>query len=96
LLGIEFDVDLDKNEKIKYTNKISKLKSWIKMWKRRYLTPLGKITVIKSLLLPMFNHFFISLPNPDCDIIKQISSLFYDFLWEGPAKIKQSIIVRED
>ena len=95
LLGVNFDVDLDKVIDINYSGKITQLKRIIQIWKRRYLTPLGKISVIKSLLLPLFNHLFISLPNPNSGIIKQINSLLYEFLWEGPAKIKNSIVVKE-
>ena len=65
------------------------------MWRRRFLTPLGKITVIKSLLLPKITHLLISLPNPDTEVLNIISSIFYDFLWTGRAKTKQSVIVKQ-
>ena len=48
---------------------------------------MGKIEVIKTLLLPISNHLFVSIPNPN-DII-------YDFSWEGPAKIKQTVLVKQ-
>ena len=63
------------------------------MWRRRFLTPLGKITVIKSLLLPKITHLLIALPNPDTETLNIISGIFYDFLWN--AKIKQSVIVKQ-
>ena len=65
------------------------------MWRRRFLTPLGKITVIKSLLLPKITHLLIALPNPDTETLNCISGIFYDFLWNGRAKIKQSVIVKQ-
>ena len=80
---------------INYMDKIAQIKNSIKMWRRRFLTPLGKITVIKSLLLPKITHLLISLPNPDTEILNIISSIFYDFLWTGRAKIKQSVIVKQ-
>ena len=95
LLGITFDVDLDKMIGINYMDKIAQIQNSIKMWRRRFLTPLGKITVIKSLLLPKITHLLISLPNPDTEILNIISSIFYDFLWTGRAKIKQSVIVKQ-
>ena len=76
-------------------DKIAQIKNSIKMWRRRFLTPLGKITVIKSLLLPKITHLLIYLPNPDTEILNIISSIFYDFLWTGRAKIKQSVIVKQ-
>ena len=69
-----------------------KIKSLIKLWKRRYLTPLGKITVIKTLLLQILNHLFISIPNPNDRILNELNTMFYDILWEGPAKIKQTVV----
>ena len=78
-----------------FNEKIQKIRSLIKQWKRRYLTPLGKITVIKSLLLPILNNLFISIPNPTDQILKELNNIFFEYLWEGPAKIKQSIAVRQ-
>ena len=62
---------------------------------RRYLTPIGKITVVKTLLIPILNHLFMSLPNPPPSTIKSINNLFYSFIWNGPSKIKQSVLVKE-
>ena len=59
------------------------------------MTPLGKITVIKSLLISRLNHLFISLPNPNENIISNINNIFFNFLWEGPARIKKTIIVKQ-
>ena len=95
LLGITFDVDLNKIKEINYTDKILKITNTIKLWKRRYLTPLGKITVIKTLLLPILNNLFLSLPNPSEQTIKQINNLFFDFLWQGPSKIKYDVVIKQ-
>ena len=95
LLGLNFHVDLDKMNDLNYKEKISKIENIIKIWKRRYLTPLGKITVIKSLLVSRLNHLFISLPNPNENIILSLNNMFFNFLWEGPAKIKSTIIVKQ-
>lgn len=50
LLGIHFDVDLTKILKMNYDKKLVKIKNTIKYWEKRIITPLGKITLIKSLL----------------------------------------------
>ena len=44
--------------------RVLQIKQEIAQWNRRNLTPLGKITVIKSLLLSKLVHLFTSLPNP--------------------------------
>ena len=76
LLGINFHIELDQMEKINFKEKIQKIRLLIKLWNRRYLTPLGKITVIKTLLLPILNHLFISIPNPSEHIIKELNNIF--------------------
>lgn len=95
LLGIEFSVNLHEIPRLNYDKKLIKLKSLIKIWKRRSLTPIGKIHIIKSLLISQFNHLFISLPNPDDKFVKKLNSLIYDFLWNGkPDKIKMEVIIK--
>jgi hypothetical protein len=51
-LGIDFDVDLSKMIKINFEKKIIEIKSLLKQWSKRQLTPIGRITVIKTCLLP--------------------------------------------
>ena len=80
LYGIFFHINLDEIQRIDFTDKKQNIKSIIQLWKRRYLTPLGKITVIKTLLLPILNHLFISIPNPNDQIIKEINDVLFEFL----------------
>lgn len=77
---------------LNYKEKISSLEQSVKFWSRRSLTPIGRCTVIKCLLLPIFNHLFISLPDPDDKMLKSISDILYNFLWHGPAKVKKSVV----
>ena len=65
---------------LNFSDKLSKIKTKINYWHRRNFTPLGKITVIKSLLLSSLNYLFISLPNPDDKILKEINELFHNFI----------------
>ena len=39
---------------------IIKTRELLGKWKKRLLTPLGKITILQSLTLPKFNHLFMS------------------------------------
>ena len=41
----------------------------------------------------MLNHLFISIPNPDEQTIKELNNIFFEFLWDGPAKIKQNVVI---
>ena len=58
------------------------------------LTPIGKITVVKSILLHLFTHCFTSLPSPNSNFLKTLKDLLYNFIWDGKAKIKQTIIIK--
>ena len=64
LLGLHYSVDIEKIPEINYINAINKVCKLINLWNNRSLTPLGKVTVIKTLLLPQFNHLFTSLLTP--------------------------------
>ena len=94
-LGIQFDTDLSKMIEINYKDKLDKIKIKIKNWQSRQLTPIGKITVIKTLLIPMLNHLFISLPNPPVKIIKELNETFYKFIWNRIDRIKRDMLCKE-
>ena len=68
----------------------------IAQWQRRNLTLIGKITVVKSLLLSKLVHVLSALPNPDEALIKKLNSILFRFIWNnGPDKIKRSELVQD-
>lgn len=95
LLGINFNTDLDKMIQENYTEKIQQAEKQMHGWEKRSLSPIGKITVIKTLVLPRFNHLFMSLPNPSKVVFDTINEIFYNFLWNKKAKIKKSVVVKQ-
>ena len=79
-----------------YTAKIKQLENMVKQWGRWCLTPLGKITVIKTFMISIFIHLFISLPNPSQAIMDYINNTIFSFLWNNKtSKIKQSMIIKQ-
>ena len=95
LLGLHYSVDIDKIPQINYINAINKVCNLINLWQNRSLTPLGKVTVIKTLLLPQFNHLFTSLLTSK-NILDSINRLFFQFLWDKkPEKIRRNTIYRD-
>ena len=93
VLGIMFDINLDNMIMKKFDNKIESIKSSITHWNRRNITPLGKITIVKSLFLPLLTHLFVSLPTPSIDTMKAINQHFYGFIWAGSSKIKKKTVI---
>ena len=92
LLGIEFDSSLSEMSN-NFIEKIKKMEKMLSNWSYRYLTPFGKITVIKSLGLSKLSHIALVLPNPTKEMIKRVESAFYTFLW---GKGKSEKVRRED
>ena len=80
ILGIHFNSKLENMEEINFDQKIGTLERDIQNWAKRNLTVLGKITVIKSLLLPKLTHLFLALPTPSKETIKRIENIFYKFI----------------
>ena len=95
LLGINFNTDLDKMAKGNYTEKIKLLEKTATQWQSRMLSPLGKVTVIKTMLIPTLNHLFITLPNPSESIVNEINNILFTFLWNKKTKLKTSICVKQ-
>ena len=63
LLGIIFSCNLYEMPGLNYGQALVKVKYTLKSWEFRCLTPIGKITVIKSLMLSKFTHLFTTLPG---------------------------------
>ena len=93
VLGITFSVNLHDMMKLNYDKILQDIQKLLNQWSRRLLTPLGRITVIKSLALSKLNHLFAALPNPPDNIIQSLNNLFYKFIWQKSSdRIKRSIL----
>ena len=96
LLGITFSVNLEDMIEINYEKYLKKMYSIINHWNKRYLTPIGKITVIKTFILSQFIHLFTALPNPTQTIKNTITKALFNFLWDNkPDKIKRTLLTQE-
>lgn len=94
LLGIKFDLFSENKTLVNFEEKIKKIQSLLNSWVYRDLTYMGKITVIKSLALPILIQSLTVLPNPPDDKIKEIQNIFFSFLWSGkPDKIKRKVMI---
>ena len=80
-LGIKFNNNLEDIENLNFTPKLTEIKNMLKLWRCRALTPIGKITVIKTLALSKLTHLFSSLPNPSQAFINDLEKCFQNFIW---------------
>ena len=62
-------------------------------WSARRLTLLGRIAILKSLVVSQIVYVLSSPPTPQ-GVIKEINFLLYDFLWDGKSdKIKRTEMI---
>ena len=79
--------------KLNFESQFEKLKTVLNMWAQRDLTPIGKITIIKSLALSQMTYLFSVLPKPPNEFIKKLEQVLFNFIWNGkPDKIKRSTL----
>ena len=95
VLGVRFTKNLKDMVDLNYNAKLLEIRKLLLNWSKRLLTPLGRITVIKSLALSKINHFILTLPNPSTKIIDELEKMFYGYLWnKGPDKIKRAVAIQ--
>jgi hypothetical protein len=93
LLGLHFSVNIDEIEKLNYTPKLKEIENTLQIWSKQILAPIGKITIIKSLIISKLKHLFLTIPSPKENIINQLVSKIYFFIWDDkPDKIKREVL----
>ena len=94
-LGIYFSYNTEHANKLNFEEKISNLEKTLNGWKRRKLTLLGRINIVKTLGLSKLIYNASVLPIPK-HFVREINKISFNFIWEGkPAKVKRSTIIGE-
>ena len=91
-LGIYVGHDKDVCIQHNWFKKIDKMRTLLKSWQERSLTLFGKITIIKSLVLPIISFSALHTVTPQC-ALKSINTLIYRFLWGRRDKIKRTTTI---
>ena len=83
-LGINFSLDLSLIFDLNYKEKLKQMTQTINCWRMRNLSLIGKICVIKSLVLPQLIYLFsvLSIKTPQ-KYFNELNSLFFKFIWNG-------------
>ena len=55
----------------------------VNAWSRGNLTPFGRITVIKSLVIFRITYLLMNLPDHEERFLKELNKVLYNFLWDG-------------
>ena len=91
VLGIVFSYDEKLATSLNFDDKIISLKQTLALWKSRDLTVIGKIVIVKTFGLSKFLYVSSMIFTP-LTIQRQINSIIHQFIWNGPDKIKRSVI----
>lgn len=95
VLGIWLGRDLKEIELKNYSEKMSQVQILFKIWAKRSITPLGRIAILKSLILSKLTHLWLLLPNPPDDFVSNIQQLCYKFVWNNKQdRINRRTVVR--
>jgi hypothetical protein len=83
VLGIWFGHDLIASTNRNYTDKFKEVKHLFNIWSKRNITPLGRVAVLKSLILSKLIHLWILLPDPPDKLMNDLQKQCYKFVWQG-------------
>ena len=83
-LGINFSINTGSMYNLNYRIKLNQIESLLNCWRARNLSLVGKICVIKTLLLPQLLYLFsvLSIKIPK-KFFKDLDKMFYRFIWNG-------------
>ena len=89
VLGVHFSNCTRTCDKLNFYDKLDALKNILNKWKRRKLTLLGKINIIKLIFIASV----LPVPENFCD---QVNKITFNFIWDNKiAKIKRNAIIGE-
>ena len=91
-LGIYFSCDQEQVRKQNSQDRLNEVQKTINLWKLRGLSLFGKVTIIKSFLIPKLLYVSSIIETPP-EIIKQMEKMIYKFLWKGPDKVTRLSVI---
>ena len=85
-LGVYFTYDPKLLKEKNFIERLDSIKKLINIWSSRGLSVYGKVTIIKSFLIPKFVYVCSVLPTPK-ELVKELNQLLFKFLWNGTDKV---------
>ena len=76
------------------TDTFIEVKKVFNIWAKRTITPHGRVSVLKPLILSKLVYLLIMLPNPPDKFINDVQKQCFEFVWDRKRdKIKRSIVI---
>ena len=88
-LGVTVDLTGRNMQGSNYSKKMQSLKNKLLPWHSYGLTPFGKIHLLKSEALSQLVYLMSVLPMPSAQLVKQLESIMFKFIWGKTEKIKR-------
>ena len=96
VLGITFTPDLSNINELNYRVKLNSIRKTISSWSKRNLSTIGRITVVKSILIPKLTHLFMALPNPDRKYLKELNTLLFNYIWNSKVdRVARTVVTKK-
>ena len=85
-LGVYYSYDKKLLHEKNFIENLDSVKKLINIWSARGLSLYGKVTIIKSLIVPKFVYVSSLLTTP-MGVIQELNRLIFKFLWKGVDKV---------
>ena len=93
-LGVYFTYDQKLLKEKNFIETLDSIKKLINIWSSRCLSIYGKVTIIKSFLIPKFVYVCSLLPTPK-EIVNKLNQLLFKFLWNGTDKVTRVSVIND-
>ena len=94
-LGVHFSYDPVLANKLNFEEKVYNLEQTLHSWKRRHLTLIGRINIVKTLGLAklVYSTSLLTIPKP---LIDTINKIIFSFISEGKTpKLREKRLSRK-
>ena len=75
-----------------FIERLDSIKKLINIWFSRGLLIYGKVTIIKSFLIPKFVYICSLLPTPK-EVVNELNQLLFKLLWKGTDKVTRASVI---
>ena len=94
VLGVYFTYDQKLLKEKNFIERLDSIKKLINIWSARGLSIYGKVTIIKSFLIPKYIYICSILPTPN-ELLKELNKILFKFLWKGVDKVTRASVINE-
>ena len=83
-LGVKFSLNVHRMFDLNFNSKLNRIEQTLNCWRMRNLSLIGKVCVVKTLVLPqlifLFSVLCIRIPR---SFFQKLNTIFFRFIWNG-------------